>query len=305
MSTFWSAFIIVIVVAHIVGYVWLLLATSKMPAGSKVGETTGHVFDDDLEEYNNPLPRWWLYLFYITIVFGIGYFVLYPALGNFKGYLGWSQMTEHANEVAAAEAKYGPLYKKMASVPLAQLAEDPEAMQTGKRLFGNNCAVCHGESGTGAIGFPNLTDNDWLYGGDPEVIKASIMDGRTGAMPAWGPVLGEQGVEEVAAYVYSLNGRKAPAQLVEAGAAKFAATCASCHGADGKGMQAMGAPDLTDNVWLYGGSLTSIKESIRNGRQGTMPAHKDILGEDRVHIVAAYVYSLSAKKGHVSGEKSR
>jgi cytochrome c oxidase, cbb3-type, subunit III len=305
MTTFWSAFIIVIVVVHLIGYVWLLRSTAKMPEGAKVGETTGHVYDDDLEEYNNPLPRWWLYLFYITIAFAVAYFALYPALGNFKGLLGWSQYKAHAEEVAEAEAKYAPLYKKMAATPIPELAKDPQAMQTGQRLFGNNCAVCHGADARGAIGFPNLTDGDWLWGGDPETIKETIMNGRQGVMPAWGQVLGEQGVEEVAAYVYSLNGRQAPAHLLEAGKAKFEATCAACHGIDGKGMQAVGAPNLTDNVWLYGGSLTSIKETIRNGRTGTMPAHKDLLGEDRVHIVAAYVYSLSANKGHGRGEQSR
>lgn len=296
MSTFWSVFIIVIVVAHLVGYVWLLKFTGKMPEGSKVGETTGHVFDEDLEEYNNPLPRWWLGLFYITIVFAVGYLALYPGMGNFAGYLGWSQETEHAKDVAAAEERFGPLYQEMAAKPIPQLADDTDAMQTGARLFGNNCAVCHGTDARGAKGFPNLADNDWLYGGSPEAIKTSIMEGRQGVMPAWGAALGSDGVEQVAAYVYGMNGRSTPTQLAEPGKAKFEAMCASCHGVDGTGNQALGAPNLADKTWLYGGSLAAIKQSIRDGRQGVMPAHKDLLGEDRAHIVAAYVYSLSAEK---------
>lgn len=296
MSTFWSVFVIVLVVAHLVGYAWLLWSTSKMPEGAKIGETTGHVYDDDLEEYNNPLPRWWLIKFYLLILFGFAYLALYPGLGNFAGLLGWSQTSEYDKEVAAAEERYAPLYRELASIPIPELAKNPQAMQTGQRLFGNNCAACHGSDARGAVGFPDLTDDDWLWGGSPEAIKTSILNGRQGVMPAWGSALGEDGVDQVAAYVYSLNGRSAPAHLTQPGAAKFAAMCASCHGADGTGNQLLGAPNLTDNVWLYGGSLDAIRQTIRDGRQGVMPAHKDLLGEDRVHIVAAYVYSLSAKK---------
>lgn len=295
MTTFWSAFIIVIVVAHLIGYTWLVTATSKMPEGEKVGETTGHVYDG-IEEYNNPLPRWWLILFYLTIIFGVFYLALYPGLGNFKGLLGWSQVSEYEADVARAEAKYGELYAQMAALPIPELAQDDEAMQTGRRLFGNTCAVCHGADGGGARGYPDLTDDSWLWGGSPEAIKTSILDGRTGVMPAWGAVLGEEGVDQVAGYVYSLNGRSAPASLTRPGKVKFEATCAACHGIDGTGNQALGAPDLTSDAWVYGGSLAAIKETIRNGRQGVMPAHRDLLGEDRAHIVAAYVYSLSAKK---------
>lgn len=297
MSTFWSVFIIVIVIAHLLGYAWLLYGTAKMPEGSKVGETTGHVYDEDLEEYNNPLPRWWMWKFYLLILFGFIYLALYPGLGNFEGLLGWSQYKKHAEEVAAAEERYAPLYAQMAATPIPQLAQDSQAMQTGKRLFGNNCAICHGADAGGAVGFPNLTDGEWLYGGSPEAIKKSILDGRRGIMPAWGSALGDEGVEQVAAYVYSLNGRSAPEHLTRPGAEKFQAMCVACHGADGTGNQALGAPNLTTDSWLYGGSLAAIKKSIRDGRQGIMPAHRDLLGEDRAHIVAAYVYSLSAKKG--------
>src|SRR5690625_3264330 len=302
MSTFWSVFIIVLVIAHLLGYAWLVYGTSKMPKGSKVGETTGHVFDEDLEEYNNPLPRWWMWMFYLSILFGFGYLALYPGLGNFAGYLGWTQVGAHAKDVAAAEERYGPLYASMAAIPIPELAQDPQAMQTGNRLFGNNCAVCHGADGRGAPGFPNLADDDWLYGGSPEAIKTSILDGREGIMPAWGAALGDEGVDQVAAYVFSLNGRSAPAQLTRPGAAKFATMCAACHAADGTGNQALGAPDLTNDSWLYGGSLAAIKQSIRDGRHGIMPAHRDLLGEDRAHIVAAYVYSFSAKKGDDNGK---
>ncbi|NLO80234.1 MAG: cytochrome-c oxidase, cbb3-type subunit III [Xanthomonadaceae bacterium] len=297
MSTFWSVFITVLVIAHLIGYALLLHGTSKMPAGSKIGETTGHVYDGDLEEYNNPLPRWWLWKFYLLIIFGFIYLALYPGLGSFKGLLGWSQYDQYAQDVAAAEERYGPLYEKLASIPIPELAKDPEAMQTGRRLFANNCAVCHGADARGAVGFPDLTDGVWLYGGTPEAIKTSILNGRHGVMPAWGATLGEEGVEQVAAYVYSLSGRSAPEHLTRPGAQKFATICAACHGIDGKGNQALGAPDLTAGVFMYGGSLEAIKTTIRDGRQGIMPAHRDILGEARAHIVAAYVYSLSAKEG--------
>lgn len=298
MSSFWSIWIIAIVLFNILGLVFLLQWTSKRrgtDAAAAEGETTGHVWDDDLSEYNNPLPKWWLYLFYITIVFAFGYLALYPGFGRFEGLLGWTQEKAYDQEVAAVEEKYSELYASMAAQPIPVLAADDQAMETGRRLFGNNCAVCHGADGGGAPGFPNLRDDDWLYGGTPEAIKTSILNGRQGVMPGWASALGNKGVDEVAAYVYSLNGREVPANMLGDGEAKFMAMCASCHGADGTGNQMLGAPDLTDNVWLYGGSLAAIRESIANGRSGKMPAHASLLGEDRVHIVAAYVYSLSQR----------
>ncbi len=298
MSSFWSWYITIIALANILAMYWLIKWTAKKRPG-EVAETesTGHYWDEDITELNRPMPRWWLWLFYLAIVFALVYLVLYPGLGRFPGLLNWSQESAYKAELDAANEQYGPLYAAYAQRDIVELAQDPVAMQTARRLFGNNCAVCHGADGMGAPGFPNLRDDEWLYGGSPEAIKHSIMYGRQGVMPPWGPALGEQGVMEVAAYVYSLNGRSAPEHLVRAGEPKFQAMCASCHGDDGKGSYQFGAPNLTDNNWLYGGSLEAIKESIRNGRQGVMPAQKDLLGEDKVHLLAAYVYSLAPRTG--------
>lgn len=301
MSGFWSGFIIVLTVVNVLGCVWLLMRTAKRKPGERAEDTTGHVWDDDLTEYNKPLPRWWLWLFYLTIIFGVVYLALYPGMGSFAGTLGWSQEQVHADEMAAAEAKYGPIYKAHAAKPIPELAKDDAAMATAQRLFANTCAGCHASDGRGSPGYPNLADNEWLYGGDPETIKASILHGRSGVMPAWGGALGEIGVEEMAAYVYVLSGRAKPDFMSRAGEARYAGMCAGCHGVEGKGNPALGAPDLTDRVWLYGGSLEAIKTSIRNGRNGEMPAHKDILGEDRVHLVAAYVYRLSQQEAGNGG----
>jgi cytochrome c oxidase cbb3-type subunit 3 len=297
MSSFFNWWIIVITLGNIAACWWLIRWTSRPQAGEAAqGEVTGHVWDEDLQEYNNPLPRWWLWLFYITIVFSLGYLVLYPALGTFDGVLGWSQTNQYEGEVAAAEAKYGPIFEQYAARDLPGLAKDPEARKVGQRLFLNYCATCHGSDAGGAPGFPNLRDGDWLYGGSPQAIKASIMDGRNGIMPPFGPALGEQGVEEVADYVMSLSGRKTDPRLAAAGKPKFEAMCAACHMADGTGNQMLGAPNLTDNIWLYGGSPGVIKKTITDGRSGRMPAHGDFLGEDKVHVLAAYIYGLSSTR---------
>lgn len=302
MSNFWSAFITILALGNILGC-WLLIRwTAKpRPGEATAEETTGHVWDGDLTEYNKPMPRWWLWLFYISIVFALGYLVLYPGLGKFGGLLGWSQYDAYDAQVAAAEERVAPLFDKYAATPVAQLAGDPSAMDTGRRLFANNCAVCHGSDARGATGYPNLTDNDWLYGGSPEAITQTIMHGRNGTMPGWKPVLGEDGVKQVAAYVYQLNGRSAPdAQLVAAGEKQFATTCVACHGTDAKGNQAIGAPNLTDDTWLHGSSIETIRDVIANGRMSQMPAHADLLGEQRVHVLAAYVYSLSHDAGQAN-----
>ena len=298
MSSFWSWWVIILTLGNIVACYWLIRWASRRRAGEATqGEVTGHTWDETLQEYNNPLPRWWLWLFYITIVFGFVYLALYPGLGNFKGLLGWSEVGQYQDEMAKADAEYGPLFAKYSKEDLATLAKDPQAIKIGQRLFLNYCAGCHGSDAGGAPGFPNLTDNDWLYGGAPETIQTTILDGRNGVMPAWGQVLGAQGVDEVTAYVLSLSGRPVPdAAQVSAGKAKFETYCAACHCADGKGNQAIGAPNLTDNIWLYGGSPAIIKQTIANGRNGRMPAQRDFLGEAKVHLLAAYVYSLSADK---------
>lgn len=296
MSDALSWYIIVLTLGNIAACWWLIRWTVRpRPGEAAAGEVTGHVWDEDLREYNNPLPRWWLGLFYVTIVFSLVYLVLYPGLGKWQGLLGWSSAGQYEEEMRQAEAKYGPIFRKYASMPVAALAKDEEAMAAGRRLFMTYCAVCHGSDARGGPGFPNLADDDWLWGGDPESIKKSILDGRQGVMPAWGGTLGDRGIAEVTAYVLSLSGRQADPGLVEAGRQKFQANCAACHGAEGKGNPIMGAPNLTDGIWLYGGSRAAIEESIRNGRKGRMPAHRALLGEEKVHLLAAYVWSLSRR----------
>ena len=293
-SEFWSWYIIAIAGGGIVWLIYLLVATGKTDAEEDQGVPTGHVWDEDLEELNNPLPRWWLVMFYLTIVFAVVYLILYPGMGTFKGVLGWTQIDEYEQEVAAADAEFGPLFAQFEKTPIPELAANEAAMHAGERLYVTYCAVCHGSDARGAPGFPNLRDNDWLYGGEPENIEATILHGRNGVMPAWeGPLGGEEGVNQVATYVMSLAGRNVDTDLAAAGKAKFDLFCVGCHMPEGTGNPLLGAPNLTNNVWLYGGSPRSIKQSIAKGRNGIMPAHNEFLGKAKSHILAAYVYSLS------------
>ncbi|WP_024301727.1 cytochrome-c oxidase, cbb3-type subunit III [Pseudogulbenkiania sp. MAI-1] len=294
VSDFWGVYIAVVVIVGIVGLAYLLFTQSKttLKKGDKV-ETVGHVWDDDLEEYNNPLPRWWMMLFYITLIFSVVYLVLYPGLGTFKGIRGWSQVGQYNEERTQAEAKYQPLYDKFLKQDIQTVAADPEAQAMGKRLFQTYCVQCHGSDARGAKGFPNLTDNDWLHGGSAQKIEETITVGRTGQMPPFGAAFGEEKVKDVANYVMSLSGKKHDADRASRGKETFAAICSACHGPDGKGNQAMGAPNLTDNVWLYGGTEKTIIETVTNGRNNQMPAWKDFLGEGKVHLLASYVWGLS------------
>ncbi len=294
MSNFLHWFVIIISVGSFLGCVWLIWWSSRPRKGeAAMGEETGHVWDGDLAEYNNPLPRWWLWLFYISIVVGLGYMVFYPALGNFAGSGNWTQLKQYEEEMQRADEKYGAIFSEYAKQPIEKLAADTTAMKTGQRLFINNCSTCHGSDAGGAIGFPSLKDRDWLYGSSPEIIKTSILGGRNGNMPPMAAALGgEQGVDEVAHYVMSLSGAPADTDKARAGKSKFV-VCAGCHGLEGKGNQAIGAPNLTDDIWLYRGSIGAIKKAINEGRVGVMPAQKDILGDQKVHLIAAYVYSLS------------
>lgn len=300
MTSFWSWYITLLSLGTIAALVWLLLATRKGQRGESTEETVGHSYDG-IEEYDNPLPKWWFMLFVATVVFALGYLVLYPGLGNWKGILpgyegGWTQVKEWQREMDRANEQYGPLYAKFAAMPVEEVAQDPQALKMGGRLFASNCSVCHGSDAKGAYGFPNLTDDDWLYGGDPETIKTSIMGGRQAVMPGWKDVIGEEGIRHVAGYLRNISGRDIPEGIesdIEQGQKIFAANCVVCHGPDAKGIQAMGAPNLTDNVWLYGSSFAQIQQTLRHGRNGRMPAQEDILGNDKVHLLAAYVYSLS------------
>lgn len=300
MTSFWSWYITLLSLGTIAALVWLLLATRKGQRHDSTEETVGHSYDG-IEEYDNPLPRWWFMLFVATVVFALGYLALYPGLGNWKGLLpgyegGWTQVKEWQREMDRANEQYGPLYAKFAAMPVEEVAQDPQALKMGGRLFASNCSVCHGSDAKGAYGFPNLTDHDWLYGGEPETIKTTILGGRQAVMPAWKDVIGEEGIRHVAGYVRSLSGRDVPEGIdsdIEQGQKIFAANCVVCHGPDAKGIQAMGAPNLTDNVWLYGSSFGQIQQTLRYGRNGRMPAQEAILGHDKVHLLAAYVYSLS------------
>ncbi len=293
MSSFWNIWIIVITLGTIFGCWWLLQSNSKgeRDEGGEV-PTTGHIYDG-IQEYDNPLPRWWFSMFVITIVFSLVYLLLYPGLGSFKGVLGWSQESAWQKEKQEADEKYGPIFAEYSKASIVELQSNRKALLSGQRIFANNCAVCHGSAATGSYGFPNLTDSDWLYGSEPDQIKTTISQGRRGAMPGWGPIIGEQGVTSVAEFVMSLSGRKVDAQLASKGKTLYETTCAACHGATGEGNILLGAPNLSDNIWLYGGSPELIRHSIRNGRNGNMPAHKDLLGNDKVHLVSAYVYSLT------------
>ena len=298
VSEFWSFYITIITLASILACAVLLwtLSSKRLPAGQQAA-VMGHVWDGNLEEYNNPLPRWWMWLFYITIAFGLAYLTLYPGLGSFKGVYGWSSRGAYETELAAAKDKYQPIYAKYAAMDLAALAADPQARDIGQRVFLNNCAQCHASDGRGAKGFPNLTDNDWLYGGDPKTIETTITAGRSGVMPPWGKALGEQAVKDVAHYVMQISGRTHDGLRANRGKEVFQTNCVACHGPDGKGNQALGAPNLTDNIWLYGGGESTLIDTIGNGRNGVMPAWGEFLGPEKTHLVAGYVYSLSHPDG--------
>jgi cytochrome c oxidase cbb3-type subunit 3 len=291
VNPFASVLVAVVTLANIVGLLLLLWWTSRS-RGEEQAETTGHVWDGDLVEYNNPLPRWWLVLFVLTVVFGLVYLVLYPGLGNFAGIRNWTSSQQYEQQAREADAILARTYAPFENKSVAELQTDPSAIRYGRNLFLNNCSTCHGSDAGGAPGFPNLTDKDWQWGGAPDQVLATIQNGHTAIMPPWGPVIGKQGVENVLAYVLSLSGRQMLNADVQAGAKTFAETCAACHGADGRGNFVLGAPNLTDNVWLYGGSVDAVRQSIANGRQGQMPAHLDRLGEVRTRLLAAYVLSV-------------
>ncbi len=291
VSEFWSWYIIIPTVLSLVFCVVLIISNITTPKSGEV-ETMDHTWDEDLKEYNNPLPKWWLNLFYITLVFGAVYLLLFPGLGNFQGFLQWSSKDRYDNEMQAAEASYQPLYDAYLTASLEELASNTSAMGTAKRLFSTNCAICHGADARGATGFPNLRDHEWLWGGEETAIKATIAAGRNAAMPGWTAVIGQEGVEQVSEYVYSLTRTPLNPSLVESGKQQYSTLCAACHGPDGKGNPVMGAPNLTDDIWLYGGSLTAIRQSVAEGRFGVMPAFGEQLDESRIHLLTAYLNSI-------------
>lgn len=298
LNAFWNGFVIVGTVGTILACWWLLYWTKGISGrkGNEVG-STGHVWDEDLVELNAPLPRWWLHLFHITIVFALLYLVLYPGLGNVHGLFGWTQLGRLEDEVAKAEGVQQKIFARFREMPPDQLIADAEALGIGRRLFGNYCAMCHGSDGRGAPGFPHLADDDWQYGDTWEQVLTTIRDGRTGVMPPMGAALGEDGLLEAVVYVQQLSGQKADPELAAAGKQRYDILCAACHGPDGSGNQALGAPNLTDDIWLYGGTPEVLAETIGKGRNGSMPAHRDVLNEDRRRLVAAYVLSLLRARG--------
>ncbi|MEO9335016.1 cytochrome-c oxidase, cbb3-type subunit III [Ectopseudomonas guguanensis] len=303
MTAFWSIYVTLLTVGTMVALFWLIFATRKSEVHKNPTEQTmGHAFDG-IEEYDNPLPKWWFMLFVGTLVFGAAYLLLYPGLGNFKGLLpgyedGWTQVNQWQREMDRADELYGPIFAKYAAMPIEEVAKDERALKMGGRLFASNCSVCHGSDAKGSYGFPNLADNSWRWGGEPETIKTTILKGRHGMMPPQGAAIGEDGVRNVAAFVLTrLGGRELPEGSeadIAAGQQIFASTCFACHGADGKGTAAMGAPDLTQpSAFIYGSSFTQLQQTIRYGRSGHMPAQEDFLGNDKAHLLAAYVLKLS------------
>ena len=294
INDFWNLYVIVIVAGSVLACVALLVIQSK--ATFTPGKTMGHVWDETLEEYNNPMPQWWSWLFIITVVFAFVYFALYPGLGNFKGMLGWTSVGQHKAEVDKMDATVKPLFNKYLGMDVKAVAGDKQAMEMGKNLYLTYCMQCHGVDARGAKGFPNLTDGDWLYGGETEQIKETINNGRMGVMPPHAQV-GPDTVKDLANFVRSLSGLPNDSVRAAKGKEAFASVgCSGCHGPDAKGMQAIGSPNLTDKVWLYGSSEATITETINGGRNNKMPAWKEFLGDGKIHVLTAYVYSLSQGK---------
>jgi cytochrome c oxidase cbb3-type subunit 3 len=288
----WSIYIVVATVVGLAGCLALLIfaARRRVMAGDN---TTGHVWDEDLRELNNPLPRWWMWLFVLTVVFAAGYLTLYPGLGSARGMLKWSTASQFQDEQAKARAVTAPLFAAFATKPVPELARDPKAMAVGERLFANNCAPCHGADAHGSKGFPNLTDRDWLWGGSPEQITQTITEGRHGNMPPIAAAVGNaDDVRNVANYVLSLSGSPHNNIAAQVGRPKFA-VCAACHGAEGKGNQALGAPNLTDKVWLHGWGEDAVVAMVTNGKTNVMPAQGGRLTPEQIHVLAAYVWGVS------------
>ncbi len=296
-SSFWPMFITVISVGGVIGCALLLWLTSKIKATSPNGDNTnGHVWDETLREMNNPLPRWWVWMFIITIVFTLFYFAAYPAIATYEGKLGWTQVKQYEQEMETANKTIAPLYAKFAAMPIEELAGNAEAKAIGERMFMNNCAQCHGSDAHGSRGFPNLTDSDWLHGGSPEKIVETLTNGRVGMMPPMAAAVGtEEDVKNVAHYVLSLSNSQHDATRAAAGKEKFA-VCAACHGVDGTGIQSIGAPNLTDNIWLHGAGEEAIIKRINEGKVNQMPAQGQKFSSEQIHVLAAYVWGLSNNK---------
>ena len=300
MSAGWSWYVIALVALNIAGCAWLLWWTARRRPGDPKPEDTSHVWDGDITEYNKPLPRWWINLFYLTIVFAIVYMAWYGGFGGYAGYGKWSSQGEHARDKAADHAKLEATFAPYRGQPIDALARDPAALRLGRSIFGNTCSTCHGSSARGAVGYPNLADAIWHWGSQPQQVLDSVLQGREGVMPPWGKVLsgigGPDATDHVISYVRLLgepDGAKRTDYAAAQGRKLYEGMCVACHGKDGTGDPNVGAPDLTDDYWMYGDSTQALRESIDNGRKGSMPAHGPLLGETRARLVAAYVWSLS------------
>lgn len=290
MSSFWSLWIIILFTVCIVLLLWLLFSNRTVDHNEE-DKKKDHNFDG-IEEYDNPLPTWFFNIFLGSIIFGAIYLVLFPGFGNFKGVLGWTSHNQWQKDVDQAETAFNELAASFTQTPAKELASNRDAVRMGKRLFKSNCTTCHGSDAKGGYAFPNLTDNDWLYGGSEDAIKHTITNGRTGAMPGWGAALGND-LDAMTDYVIKL-GNEDVSQHPMAG--KFKMLCSACHQADGTGNQMLGAPNLTDDIWLYGGSPSEINITIAKGRMGNMPSFKDLLTAERIHLLSAYIYSINEKK---------
>ncbi|MDH3373097.1 MAG: cytochrome-c oxidase, cbb3-type subunit III [Gammaproteobacteria bacterium] len=295
MAAFWAWFVAVGTIAFVIWCVWLISWASKQgPQNKQDEDLVGHKWDGDLEEWNNPAPKWWLYLYFITIAWAVGYMIVYPGIGAFDGVAGWSQQGQYEAEMQAAEARYEPIYARFAEMDFETLAKDPDANKLGKSLFAGYCTTCHGSDARGAAGYPNLTDNDWLWGKTEAAITTTIQQGRNSIMPNLSAALGgDAGIDNMVSYVQSLSGAVAADEAAMSAQPMFVALCSACHMADGSGNQLLGGPNLTDDVWLYGSSTDAIRTTIVQGRNGVMPAHGQLLGDKRTKILAAYVYSMS------------
>lgn len=303
MSSFWSLWISALILIVVLGCWWLVwIVRRNQPSDRVENRSVGHEVDG-IEELDNPLPKWWYWMFIGLILFSLLYLALYPGLGNYQGLLGWSQTKAWEQEMERAREEYGPLFAQYAGTDVPELAHNGEAMQAAQRLFSNNCATCHGSAGRGGYGFPNLTDDNWIWGGSVDAIKHTLTNGRQANMPARGinPNLSNDQLGDITEYVLSLNDRSGVDEAAaEQGKALFAQACSTCHGKDGKGNQSMGAPNLTNDTWLYGGDRDTIMETLQYGRNGHMPAQNQ-LSEDQIHLLTAYVYRLSGQHRNDEG----
>ena len=301
----WGWYVAILTVLSLLACLWILHANSTKKADAGEAKLHGQNEWDGLREYDNPLPKWWSNLFYITVFFAFAYLLLYPGLIVTNGLLGWSTASLYRDEVKEVKAETDPIFDAYSKQDVKTVSVDKGALMIGARLFQTYCVQCHGTDMRGSKGFPNLVDNDWLYPGTPEGIKTTILEGRNGVMPAFAGVIKSDQITDTAQYVLSLSGRSTAPAAVGRGETTFKQICAACHGPDGKGNVALGAPNLTDNIWLYGGSLATVEETLIKGRQGQMPAQKDLLGEARVHLLAAYVYAQSQEQAQSQPQSNR